>query len=96
VVALGFLACLVFGFGLLAGRLEGTVVTAPIVLVAAGLVAGGTGILDFGAAAHATGGHSREAVSSWPSSRSCCCCSATRRASIRVPCAATRFRYACC
>jgi NhaP-type Na+/H+ or K+/H+ antiporter len=62
VVALGLLACLVFGFGLLAGRLEGTVVTAPMVFVTAGLVAGGTGILDFGAAAHATGGLSREAV----------------------------------
>jgi sodium/hydrogen antiporter len=62
VVALGFLASLVFGFGLLAGRLEGTVVTAPMVFVTAGVVAGGTGILDFGAAAHATGGHSREAV----------------------------------
>jgi hypothetical protein len=62
VVALGFLACLVFAFGLLSGRLEGTVVSAPMVFVTAGLVAGATGILDFGAPTHATGGHSREAV----------------------------------
>jgi hypothetical protein len=62
VVTLGLLACLVFGFGLIAGRLDGTVVTAPMVFVTAGLVAGGTGILDFGSAAQATGGHSREAI----------------------------------
>jgi NhaP-type Na+/H+ or K+/H+ antiporter len=62
VVTLGFLACLVFGFGLLSGRLEGTMVSAPMVFVTAGLVAGATGILDFGSAAHAAGGHSREAV----------------------------------
>jgi len=62
VVTLGVLACLVFGFGLLAGRLEGTVVSAPMVFVTAGLVAGATGILDFGAAVHRTDGHSREAV----------------------------------
>jgi sodium/hydrogen antiporter len=62
VIALGSLACLVFGFGLLSRRLEGTILTAPMVFVTAGLVAGWTGILDFGAAADPTGGHSREAV----------------------------------
>jgi sodium/hydrogen antiporter len=62
VIALGFLACLVFVFGLLSRRLEGTILTAPMVFVTAGLVAGWTGILDFGAAADPTGGHSREAV----------------------------------
>ncbi len=61
-VALGLVACLVFGFGLLAGRLERTVVTAPMVFVTAGLVAGWAGVLDLGAATEGTGAHSREAV----------------------------------
>jgi sodium/hydrogen antiporter len=65
VVGLGLIACVVFVFALVSRRLERTVVTAPMVFVAAGLVAGWTGALDFGAAAHAHGGAteaSREAV----------------------------------
>ena len=64
-VGLGFIACLVFCFGLVAGRLEGTPLTAPMVFVAAGLIAGWVGILDFGAVAHGGGGRdelAREAV----------------------------------
>jgi sodium/hydrogen antiporter len=65
VVGLGLIACVVFVFALVSRRLERTVVTAPMVFVAAGLVAGWTGVLDFGAAAHAHEGAaetSREAV----------------------------------
>jgi NhaP-type Na+/H+ or K+/H+ antiporter len=64
-VGLGVIACLVFGFGLLSRRLEGTPVTGPMVFVAAGLLAGWTGILDFGAATHGGSGPAdpaREAV----------------------------------
>jgi sodium/hydrogen antiporter len=64
-VGLGVIACLVFCFGLVSGRLEGTPLTAPMLFVAAGLAAGWVGILDFGAAAHAGTGHeevTREAV----------------------------------
>jgi NhaP-type Na+/H+ or K+/H+ antiporter len=65
VVGLGLIACVVFAFALVSRRLERTVVTAPMVFVAAGLAAGWSGALDLGAAAHAHGGAteaSREAV----------------------------------
>jgi sodium/hydrogen antiporter len=63
-VGLGIIGCLVFCFGLVSRRLEGTPLTAPLVFVTAGLLAGWTGILDFGAATHAEAGHevSREVV----------------------------------
>jgi NhaP-type Na+/H+ or K+/H+ antiporter len=61
-VVLGLLACLIFGFGLLSRRAEGTVVSAPMVFVAAGLVAGWTGLVDLGAATHVEPGTAREAV----------------------------------
>src|SRR5215207_2458403 len=61
-VVLGLLACLIFGFGLLSRRLQGTVVSAAMVFVAAGLVAGGTGLVDLGAATHVDPSTSREAV----------------------------------
>jgi NhaP-type Na+/H+ or K+/H+ antiporter len=65
VVGLGVIACVLFAFALVSRRLEGTVLTAPMVFVAAGLVAGWTGALDFGSATHVQGGGveaSREAV----------------------------------
>jgi hypothetical protein len=48
-VVLGLLACLIFGFGfgLLSRRVEGTVVSAPMVFVTAGL-AMWTGLVDLG------------------------------------------------
>jgi NhaP-type Na+/H+ or K+/H+ antiporter len=61
-VVLGLLACLIFGFGLLSRRLEGTVVSAPMVFVGAGLVALWTGLVDFGSATHAAPEADREAV----------------------------------
>ena len=61
-VVLGLLACLIFGFGLLSRRVEGTVVSAPMVFVAAGLVAMWTGLVDLGSATHSEPGASREAV----------------------------------
>jgi NhaP-type Na+/H+ or K+/H+ antiporter len=64
-VALGLFACVVFTFALLSRRVEGTIVTAPMVFVSAGLVAGWTGLVDFGAAAHedpVAGEISREVV----------------------------------
>src|SRR5918995_3475981 len=61
-VLLGLLACLIFGFGLLSRRVEGTVVSAPMVFVAVGLVAGWTGLVDLGAATHAGPETGREAV----------------------------------
>jgi sodium/hydrogen antiporter len=61
-VVVGLLACLLFGFALLAGRLEGTPVTAAMAFVAAGLAAQWTGIVDFGAATHAAGAPSHEAL----------------------------------
>jgi NhaP-type Na+/H+ or K+/H+ antiporter len=61
-VVLGLLACLIFGFGLLSRRLEGTVVSAAMVFVAAGLVAALTGLVDLGAATHSRPEASREAV----------------------------------
>jgi sodium/hydrogen antiporter len=54
-----------FAFSLVSRRLERTIVTAPMVFVAAGLVAGWSGALEFGAASHAHAGGaevSREAV----------------------------------
>jgi sodium/hydrogen antiporter len=56
VVGLGLIACVVFAFALVSRRLDGTIVTAPMVFVAAGLVAGWAGALDLGAATHAQGG----------------------------------------
>jgi sodium/hydrogen antiporter len=55
VASIAILGCVVFAFALFARRVEGTVVTAPMVFVSAGLVAGWTGLIDLGgAAAHAT------------------------------------------
>ena len=51
-VALGLLACVLFGFALVSRRIEGSLVTAPMLFVSAGLIAGWTGVVDFGAAAH--------------------------------------------
>jgi NhaP-type Na+/H+ or K+/H+ antiporter len=44
------LASVVFAFGLVSRRLEGTILTAPIVFVAAGMVLGpaGLGLVEFG------------------------------------------------
>lgn len=61
-VLLGLLACMVFGFGLVSRRLEGTLVSAPMVFVTAGLVAGWTGLVDLGTATDAEPGTAREAV----------------------------------
>jgi NhaP-type Na+/H+ or K+/H+ antiporter len=60
--ALGLFAGLIFGYGLLSRRVEGTIVSAPMVFVGAGLVAGWTGLVDLGAATHAEPGATREAV----------------------------------
>ena len=49
-VALGLIACALFAFALLSRRVEGTFVTGPMVFVAAGLICGGTGLIDLGAA----------------------------------------------
>ena len=49
-LVVGVLACLLLGFALISRRLEATIVTAPMVFVAAGLVAQWTGVVDFGAA----------------------------------------------
>jgi NhaP-type Na+/H+ or K+/H+ antiporter len=48
VLGFGVIAALVFCFGLVSRRLEGTAVTAPMLFVAAGLVAGWTGMLEIG------------------------------------------------
>jgi NhaP-type Na+/H+ or K+/H+ antiporter len=50
VVDLAVLASIVFAFGLVSRRLEGTVLTAPIVFVAAGAILGptGLGLVEFG------------------------------------------------
>lgn len=45
--ALGVLAALLFGYGLLARRLERTLVSGPMVFVAAGLIAAWTDVVDF-------------------------------------------------
>ena len=47
------LACVVFGFALIAGRVEGSIVTAPMIFVTAGLVAGWTGLVDLSEPSHA-------------------------------------------
>ena len=61
---LGALAILVFAFAVVSRRLDGTVVTAPMAFVAAGLVAGWTGLLDLGGVTEAGGEHeaAREAM----------------------------------
>ena len=48
-VDLAVLAAVIFGFGLVSRRLEGTILTAPIVFVAAGIVLGpaGLGLVGF-------------------------------------------------
>src|SRR5829696_6424317 len=51
-VALGLIACALLGFALQSRRVEGTVVTGPMVFVAAGLICGWTGLAAFGSAAH--------------------------------------------
>jgi NhaP-type Na+/H+ or K+/H+ antiporter len=51
-VALGLLACVLLGFALISRRIEGSIVTAPMLFVGTGLVTGWTGLLDFGSAAH--------------------------------------------
>ena len=64
-VGLAVVGCLVFAYALVSRRLEGTAVTAPMLFVAAGLLAGWTGLLDFGSASHAGSGQdelTREAV----------------------------------
>jgi NhaP-type Na+/H+ or K+/H+ antiporter len=51
-VALGLVACALFAYALLSRRVEGTVVTGAMLFVAAGLICGWTGLVDFGSAAH--------------------------------------------
>jgi sodium/hydrogen antiporter len=55
VVDLMVLAAVVFVFGLVSHRLEGTVLTAPLVFVAAGVILGpaGLGLVEFGLGEHA-------------------------------------------
>jgi sodium/hydrogen antiporter len=50
VVDLAVLAAIIFAFGLVSRRLEGTILTAPLVFVAAGIVLGpaGLGLVEFG------------------------------------------------
>jgi NhaP-type Na+/H+ or K+/H+ antiporter len=62
VVLLGLLAGLTFAFGLLSRRIEGTVVSAAMVFVTVGLVAGWTGLVELGSATHAEPTTAREAV----------------------------------
>ena len=50
---LAALGGVLFCFALCARRIEGTVITAPMVFVTAGLVTGWTGLLDFGTPTHA-------------------------------------------
>ena len=61
-VVLGLLAGLVFLYGLVSRRLDGTLVSAPMVFVGAGLVAMWTGVTEFGSATHAGPEASRELV----------------------------------
>ena len=58
------ISCVLLGYALLSRRLEGTVVSAAMFFVVAGDLAGWTGIVDLGAAAHGGPGEeaSREAV----------------------------------
>jgi len=51
-VTLGLLACVLLAFALVSRRIEGSIVTAPMLVVSAGLVASWTGLVDFGSAAH--------------------------------------------
>jgi hypothetical protein len=55
VVDLIVLACVVFAFGIVSRRLEGTILTAPIVFVLAGVVLGpaGLGLVEMGLDDHA-------------------------------------------
>jgi len=62
VVFLGLLACLIFGYGLVSRRLEGTLVSAAMVFVAAGAAAAWTGLVDLGSATHVDDAVTREAV----------------------------------
>ncbi len=64
VVVVGVVCCVLLGYALLSRRLEGTVVSAAMFFVSAGLLAGWTGVVDLGAAAHAGPGEeaSRAAV----------------------------------
>jgi NhaP-type Na+/H+ or K+/H+ antiporter len=65
VVGLGVIASALFGFALLSRRVEGTLLTAPMVFVTAGLLVGWAGVLDLGTATHPQGGSvgaAREAV----------------------------------
>jgi sodium/hydrogen antiporter len=55
VVTLAILGSVLFAFALCARRVEGTVLTAPMVFVSAGLLAGWTGLLDLGSAAEHAG-----------------------------------------
>ena len=61
-VVLGLLACLIFAFGLVSRRLEGTLVSAAMVFVAAGVLANWTGVVELGSATHLDPSVSREAV----------------------------------
>ena len=61
-VALGLLACVLFAFALVSRRIEGSIVTAPMLFVSAGLLASWTGLVDFGAAAAHGGSTAREVV----------------------------------
>jgi sodium/hydrogen antiporter len=64
VVVVGVVCCVLLAYALLSRRLEGTVVSAAMFFVSAGLLAGWTGSVDLGAAAHAGTGEeaSRAAV----------------------------------
>jgi Sodium/hydrogen exchanger family len=53
VVSLAVLAAVVFAFGLVSRRLEGTILTAPIVFVAAGTALGQSGLVEFHLDGHA-------------------------------------------
>jgi len=61
-VVLGLLACLIFTYGLVSRRLEGTLVSAAMVFVAAGALANWTGVVELGSATHLDASVSREAV----------------------------------
>jgi NhaP-type Na+/H+ or K+/H+ antiporter len=61
-VALGLLATLIFAYGLFARRLEGTLVSAAMFFVAAGALAGWTGLLELGSATHVDRSVTREAI----------------------------------
>jgi sodium/hydrogen antiporter len=48
-VGIGVVSCLLFGFSVISRRLESTSLTAPMLFVAAGLIAGWTGLVELGA-----------------------------------------------